>query len=291
MEPKSKSPNSILKVVKFLIAGVFAAALSYFFLFPQLFYCQTIYLSDFRQLPDGVFVSPAVKPDQQQLIQKVVSGAEMRVDSFYSGQKSQPIFIICTSPEQYEKYCNGTEGEGCSVGTPWGETWIVLNLDGINIDVTSHELSHVEMLARLGWWKITFDVPQWFNEGVALMLDRRFVEDSDPVGRYVAYYDEWLYYTGGGQIILELDEINTLKGFFKGSQKQVMLAYMTSGMEVSYWMASMKRDGFLQFLKLAGSGASFENAYRSAEKINRIKYANKLPVNPLRLSQFYKNDE
>lgn len=291
MEPTSKSRNSILKVVKFLIAGVFAATLSYFFLFPQLFYCQTIYFSDFRQLPDGVFVSPAVKPDQQQLIQKVVSGAEMRVDSFYSGKESHPIFIICTSPEQYEKYCNGTEGEGCSVGTPWGETWIVLNLDGINIDVTSHELSHVELLARLGWWKITFDVPQWFNEGMALMLDRRFVNDRDPVGQYISYYDEWLYYTGGAQIILELHEISSLRQFFNGSQKQVMLAYMTSGMEVSYWMASMKKDGFSQFLKLSASGASFESAYGLAEKMNRLQNANSLPVNPLRLSQFAKNNE
>ena len=215
----------------------------------------------------------------------------MRVDSFYAGKKSNPVYIICTSSLQYEKYCNGTEGAGCSLGTPWGESWIVLNLEGINIDVASHELSHIELLERLGWWKITFQVPQWFTEGVALMLDRRFVYTSDPVERYMEFYDEWLYCTGGGQVILELDEVTSVKQFFAGGQKQVMCAYMTSGMEVSYWLASMKKDGFLQFLVLSNSSASFESAYRDAEKLNKMRYVGKLPVNPLRLDGIGKNQD
>ena len=70
-----------------------------------------------------------------------------------------------------------------------------------------------------------------------------------------------------------------------------MLAYMTSGMEVSYWMASMKSDGFLQFLKLCDSGVTFDGAYHQAEKMNSMKHQDKLQVNPLRLSQVDKTNE
>jgi hypothetical protein len=291
LETNNKQPNRIAKMVRVLVTGLFVMTLSYLFLFPQLFYCQIIPFSEFIRVQEHVFVSPEIPPIQYKSIQKLIKSSETRIDSFYGGKKSRPFIIICTTGSQYQRYCSSNDGAGCSVGTPWGKSYVVLNLQGINTDVISHEMSHVELLERLGWWKTTFQVPQWFNEGVALMVDRRFVNNSDPVERYAEYTDEWLYYTGGGQIIRELHQISDMKTFFSGNQKQVMLAYMTSGMEISYWLASMRDDGFRYFLNLISSGYSFRDAYSEAGTRSRSASYRELPLNPLRLDRFQKVDK
>jgi hypothetical protein len=264
--------------------GIIVGAVSYYFLFTQLFYCQSVRFTGFQSAGQRVFVSPRLSPPGYPLIKKLIREAEMRVDSFYQGKKSSPTYIICSTLIEYQKYCSATEGAGCSLGTPWGESFVVLNPDGFNADVISHELSHAELLSRMGWWNVTFNVPQWFNEGIALMVDRRFVDSTDPVERYMHYNDEWLYQTGGGQMILELDEIATMKTFFHGNPKRVMLAYMTAAAEVSYWLASMKEEGFSEFLRLMSSGQSFKLAYRSAENQSKSAKNYFLPHNPLRLA-------
>jgi hypothetical protein len=263
------------------------AAVSYYFLFTQLFNCQIIGFSGFSYAGDKIYVSPGFNRNGYPLIRSMVDQAEMRVDSFYVGIQSTPTFIICGTQAEYRKYCNATEGAGCSLGTPWGQSFVVLNPDGFNTDVISHELSHVELLNRLGWWKVTFEIPHWFNEGVALMLDRRFVGNTDPIRRYLDYHDEWLYYTGGGQMILELHEIATISTFFRGGPRQIMLAYMTSATEVSYWLAAMRADGFDAFLNLMVSGQSFFEAYQSAENQSKSDKRYFLPANPLRLGMGY----
>ena len=229
-----------------------------------------------------VFVSPDIKSSQLKKIKKTISASEMRIDSFFTERKSKPVIIICSNPEQYEKYCSSTEGAGCSLGTPWGSSFIVLNAEGLNVDVISHEMSHTELLARLGWWKITTQVPQWFNEGVALMLDKRFVNNPDVIGRYLDYTDEWLYYTRGGQEILELEDIQSVKGFFNGNQQYVMLAYMTSGLEVSYWLMDNKKNVMQKFENYVNQGFSFKEAYLKSEGLSPVKRSRQLPKNPLR---------
>jgi hypothetical protein len=284
LETKTYSQKRIYKILKFLSTGIIVGAVSYYFLFTQLFYCQAVRFAGFQSAGQRVFVSPQLNPSGFPLIKKLIKEAEIRVDSFYDGKESSPTYIICSTPIEYQKYCSAAEGAGCSLGTPWGETFVVLNPDGFNTDVISHELSHAELLSRLGWWNVTFKVPQWFNEGIALMMDRRFVDSTNPVERYMHYNNEWLYHTGGGQIILELDEITTIKSFFNGSSKRVMLAYMTAAAEVSYWLASMNEDGFSEFLRLMSSGQSFKSAYHSVENQTKPEKKYILPHNPLRLA-------
>ncbi|WP_181956101.1 hypothetical protein [Dyadobacter psychrotolerans] len=271
------------KIGKYLFIGLFALITAFLILYPELFNCEIIRSSEFREVKQGIFVSPDITASQSSKILKTVRRSEARVDSFYAGKKSRPVIIICSNPQQYEKYCNSSEGAGCSLGTPWGSSFIILNAEGMNVDVISHEMSHIELLARLGWFKTVTEVPQWFNEGVALMLDRRFVENTDVIGKYFGYMDEWLYYTRGGQEILELENITSVKEFFNGNQQYVMLAYMTSGLEVSYWLAETENTGIQKFIKLMDSGKSFAESYNTAEKMPRTKRRPRLPRNPLRL--------
>nr|WP_295932258.1 hypothetical protein [uncultured Dyadobacter sp.] len=251
----------IRKVVQFFLTGLLILLGSLFFLYPQVFYCELIAFSGFRSDNGKVYFSPDISKSKYNKLKSVVALAEARVDTFYSGRKSTPKIIICHTPQQYKKYCSSTEGAGCSIGTPWGSSFVILNAQGMNVDVIAHEMSHVELLARLGWWKTTTDIPQWFNEGLALMLDRRFVTETLPAERYRAYRYEWRYYTRNGRELLLLDDISTITEFFKGDQKHVMTAYMTAGMEISYWVARRGSAGLQRFIADMNAGASFSEAY------------------------------
>jgi hypothetical protein len=291
LKNNSRIKRAIFRSGKFLLIGLFVLTSSLFFLYPQLFYCELIGFSGFRQGEGSTYFSPEIKPVHDKVLKRIVSQAEARVDSFYSGKKSNPVVIICSNPQEYQKYCSSTEGAGCSLGTPWGHSFVILNGREMNTDVVSHEMGHTELLERLGWWTIATEIPQWFNEGLALMLDRRFVNNPDPAGRYLDYMDEWMYYTGGGQEISELKDMETIKGFFSGGQKQVMRAYMSSGMEVSYWLTLAGEDGLKTLISQIKEGHSFADAYRETEKQRLKAYFERLPANPLRLRDSKKISE
>jgi hypothetical protein len=282
-----KTSNFLTKYLipggKYIIVGLVVVLSSLAFLYPQIFNCEMVRFSDLRSLEQNIYGSPSMPSSQVKQVLKYINQSETRVDSFYLGKLSEPVIIVCSNPEEYVKYCRSTEGAGCSLGTPWGSTFIILNVQEINVDVVSHEMSHTELLTRLGWWKTTMQVPQWFNEGLALMLDKRFVNNQHPIGRYMEYMDEWLYYTRGGQEILELEDIVSVKDFFRGNQQYVMLAYMTSGLEVSFWLHNTGPNGVGRFIANMQQGQNFESAYRNAEQQNREKSKqSRLPLNPLR---------
>ena len=279
------------KLGKLLMIIFFALAGSLFFLYPQIFYCELIRFSSFNSADAQVYFSPEIQPKDFPKVKSVIKSAEARVDSFFDGKKSKSIIIVCSNPQQYQKYCSSTEGAGCSLGTPWGSSFVILNTQGMNVDVISHEMSHTELLSRLGWWTIATQIPQWFNEGIALMLDRRFVNNPDLRGRYFDYMDEWLYYTGGGQEVIELRDIESIKGFFNASQKKVMLAYMSAGMEISYWLILTEKQGMHRFISEMQQGKSFKEAYHSAEAGKRAVWFKKLPRNPLRIQDAKKISE
>jgi hypothetical protein len=253
--------NPLRKVTRFLLTGLIVLLGSLFFLYPQIFYCELIALSNFRSTDKKVYFSPDISRNKYETLKSTVALAEARVDSFYQGKISRPKIIICQTAQQYQKYCSSTEGAGCSIGTPWGSSYVILNAQGMNIDVIAHEMSHIELLRRIGWWRTTNDVPQWFNEGLALMLDRRFVSETSPRDRYRAYRYQWRYYTRNGRDLLLLKDISTMREFFGGDQKHVMTAYMTAGMEVSYWLLLRKETDLQHFIGKMQEGVPFEEAY------------------------------
>lgn len=251
-------------------------------LFPSLWFCKTVAFSSFKQISSQVFVSPYLDVHDYALLNRVIFRSEKRVSHFFRGKESNPTIIVCTTQEEYAKYCSGYEGAGCSVAAPWGESFIILSFDGLNADVLSHEMSHAELIKKIGWWKTTWEVPQWFNEGLALMLDHRFVNVKTPDVRYAAYHDRWMSASSKFKAPDQLDKMVSMRGFFHRGEGGVMYAYMSAGLEVSYWLASMNAEGLSCFFALHKQGKSFHEAYIEAEKKCRHARKNSLMENPLR---------
>jgi len=251
-----------------LIIVLLLLPLAYYAVFPQILRCQFIaYSSDFQSIHPSVFVSNDTPPRQRALLLQEMRQASARIKQLWqSTPQGRAKVIFCLTPEQYEEYCTNGEGAGCSLGTPWGSSWIIVNPYGRNPDVLAHEMCHDELFTRLGWLTVQRQIPQWFNEGLALMVDQRFSETTDSLQRYEDFRDEWQYLTYGQQYVLELNTIESLSGFFSGGETRVQLAYITAGMEVSRWLAQVGRSGVPKLVRAVEEGEAFWEAYRRLEK-------------------------
>lgn len=240
--------------------------------FPQALRCYFIeYSADFVETAPNLFVSVDTPPPHRLALMMEFELARRRLERFWmSPRQGRAQVIFCLTDGDYGRYCPGGEGAGCSLGTPWGESWIVVNPHGRNADVLAHELCHDELFARLGWLRTHRQIPEWFNEGLALMLDHRFAaasasEKTDSLQRARDYQDEWESVTGGRQIILSLDELETTRDFFSGDSGRRMIAYMTAGREVSRWLSVVGRPGLRKLLDEMKQGSDFPATYRRLE--------------------------
>ena len=98
-----------------IIGGLAAGFISYFVLFPQVWYCQRVGYSDFKALNSHFYVSPKSSPKHHRYAQKVVADAEKRIHNFWGGRQGKPTIIVCYDPHEYAKYCHSDEGAGCSI--------------------------------------------------------------------------------------------------------------------------------------------------------------------------------
>ncbi|OIN60576.1 hypothetical protein [Arsenicibacter rosenii] len=255
-----------------------ALPISYLFLFPELFRCQTVRFSaDFRplaQTPMPVYIQRNTPDSLQKKLIQHITASTTRLHAFWNVKKGSRLagnatIIFCADPETYNRYC-GQKAEssaGCSLGAPWGEAYLILGPDGNNVDVIAHERCHDELLARLGWWTVQRQIPQWFNEGLALMVDYRFSPAThNPRLRYEKLHDEWLFRGQSSQESTDLQEIETMEQFFSGSPYRVLLAYLTSATEVARWLAFSGPDGLPTLMANLDAGESFGVVYKQLDR-------------------------
>lgn len=264
-----------LSLTQLLLSLLVALPLGYGLLYPQLMRCQFVSRSDkfvaFTKPEGKVYVSRLSPVGQQQRFLTNLKQARIRIRQFWGNPQGKAVLIYCPTQAQYEKYCAGGEGAGCSLGTPWGNSFLVLGPEGNNPDVIAHELCHDELFARLGWLTVKREVPQWFNEGLAMMLDYRFSVPTDgsatgATDRYRAYRDEWQYRTQGKTNSAQtLDQLETTHNFFVGDYHDIMLAYMRSGLEVSRWLSVAGQPALLKLAGRLAEGEAFKTAYHQLE--------------------------
>lgn len=268
-----------------LLGLLIALPLGYILFFPQLFRCQTVgYSSDFKQTLDStvtLFISTNTpKKIQHQLIVNNRQALQ-RLRNFWQANGTNPlkgsaILIYCHSDRQYQQLCGGlTSAEssaGCSLGTPWGESFLVLGPSEISVDVIAHERCHDELFARLGWWRTKRQIPQWFNEGLALMVDYRFTPPTlNATDRYNHLHDEWQFRAQSGQEAISLEQLESTRDFFSGNYYHVLLAYLTAATEVARWLAITEQDGLIRLTERIRADEDFEKVYSQpgSQRINK----------------------
>ncbi|GAB4022784.1 hypothetical protein [Spirosoma koreense] len=267
-------------VLRYGLSLLIVLPIGFFLLYPQLLRCMRIGSSAaYRLLPgtNSVYVSTAATASQQRQLATHVATAHHRIRQFWGSRQGQATLIYCPKQADYEQYCAGGEGAGCSLGMPWGASYLVLGPDGNNTDVIAHELCHDELFARLGWWRVKRQIPQWFNEGLALMVDYRF---SNPA---VWEHPDSLRQTDPTPLparpMLKLSELETTQDFFGRDYTHTMLAYQTSADEVTRWLMIVGKAGVPGLTQAVASGSSFADIYHQLERAKRTLQPHSLPTN------------
>ncbi|WP_127936677.1 hypothetical protein [Nonomuraea polychroma] len=122
-----------------------------------------------ERLRPGLYVEPGLPQAQRRRVIQVIEQADKRVRDFFAGRRSSPDVLVCLTDDCYRRIGGGRE-RGIAVLN----RAVMLSPRGVDPVIASHELTHVELHARLG----DGQVPQWFDEGLAVLVS------NDP--RYLA---------------------------------------------------------------------------------------------------------
>jgi len=134
------------------------------------FACEFIEYSIYSEIAPNIFVSNSFNLDQKENLFSKITLGKSRVNNTFGQMISDPKVVITTN--ENEAFDFGSNKYGKALLTPLGQC-IVFGPEGQNIDVIAHEYTHAEVHYRVGWLKHFLNVPIWFNEGVALLVDFR----------------------------------------------------------------------------------------------------------------------
>ena len=150
-----------------------------------------------EQVRPGLHVEPGLTVAQQRHVTDAVDEGTRHVTDFFGDLRSDPDFLACLTDECYARIGGGEE-RGIAVLN----RAVMLSPRGIDPVIAAHELTHVELHARLG----RGSVPQWFDEGLAVLVsdDPRYllpVGARDrcrvaPTGPLPETLDDWLRAAG-----------------------------------------------------------------------------------------------
>ncbi|OZM81856.1 hypothetical protein [Pseudonocardia sp. MH-G8] len=126
-----------------------------------------------------------------------VDEGTQRVAEFFGDLRGGPAFLACLTDACYARIGGGGE-RGIAVLN----RAVMLSPRGIDPVIAAHELTHVELHARLG----SATVPQWFDEGLAVLVsdDARYLQPAgtgdrcrvEPAGPLPETLGDWLHAAG-----------------------------------------------------------------------------------------------
>jgi hypothetical protein len=216
-----------------------------YYLFPQESKCILIDYSDFKK--DGrLYYDTAASSKSIDSLKFIIDSASKRVANFWGEKKSDPTFIYCVSDSEFKKYGDNNL-DPATTHYKFGN-YIVINKDGIDLNIIAHEMSHAEFKERIGYFNEVSKIPTWFDEGLAMQNDYRNYYSADSLR---AVSDDL-------KNLPNLDSLQTVKEFWSGTQSRVRLNYMTAKYDVKQWYTKPKADSLIAALN---SGKSFKEAY------------------------------
>lgn len=201
--------------------------------------CEVLGTSNFEQVAPNIFASSSILNIEETLAS--IAEGKQRVNSFFGKMQSNPKIILVGNIREANKFgANATATT--HIYSPFG-TCIILGPNGQNEDVAAHELTHAEVVYRVGQLTHLLEIPVWFNEGIALLVDYRepFLVEN---------------------IQLTQDEINAVKKLTMGSDffggTETHKNYLAARLAVQ----SIKPESLYMKLKDIRNGQHFEKVFR-----------------------------
>jgi hypothetical protein len=182
-----------------------------------------------EQVRPGLHVEPGLSVAQRRQVGAAVDEGTRRVAEFFGDLRSDPDFLACLTEE-----CYAWIGGGGERGIAVLNRAVMLSPRGIDPVIAAHELTHVELHARLG----RASVPQWFDEGLAVLVadDPRYLLPEDmgdrcrvaPAGPLPETLDDWLR-AAGADVQVYAQAACAVSRLTAGNDVHVLIADLAAG--------------------------------------------------------------
>lgn len=277
-----KPPISIKKWIgiAFLLLVFWLTILTFFYA-PTLIrsvFLKELYLDKLKFEQTAIYVNPKMTKEERQKIILLYQKSRLRIDSIFGATKAKPAILVGNTNEVMQLFGHSTNQKqqiqtGMTHLTPFG-AYIILSPEGINVDVLSHELSHAELMERLGWKTRRQKVPIWFDEGLAMLVDKRFeywttlqedwrslINSEKKDSKLVS--DSNFYSSSNFDSLtfssFSLQNLQTTEQFFT---ENAQVHYFLAQEEVSRWYKNKGQKGLLELIDSLKEN-NFEENYKS----------------------------
>ncbi|WP_054941186.1 hypothetical protein [Paenibacillus ihuae] len=160
------------KIKLFLISSIVILVIFLVFTkYSKPIHAVLIEYSNMKEVAPDLYVEPGLQSSEQEELLRTVESAESKIAEVFGGRSSSPKIIAVQSQKALQKYAENSTGQ--TYYYPW-KNYIVIGPKGLNESVISHELTHAELRERL---HNKHKVPAWFDEGLAAMVDGRFINN------------------------------------------------------------------------------------------------------------------
>lgn len=228
-----------------LLTLIMLVSAIHFLVFPEETRAILIDFSKFKKQGD-LYVNSHIPQHKIDTLTNILTIASARVDSFWGKKTCKPKFIYCENDSVFQKYSGKwitPAATKCKLGS-----YIIIGNEGIDVDILAHEICHAELYERIGFFKYSFNIPTWFNEGLAMQVDTRNYYSEDTLKVRSHNY----------QNMPDVHSLKTMNSFYNGSEETIMLNYMAAKHEVHHWYTKEKFATLLQKLQ---AGESFDSAF------------------------------
>lgn len=212
---------------------------------------------ELERIPNtSVYVAPELSVEERERLLENYLRASLRIRQLWGEMQATPILLVGSTAGFMKHYERHPNHAAVTYFSPF-ETHTVLTADQANVDVLAHELAHAELTTRVGWRKRETQIPTWFDEGLAMLVDRRFPN----------WYDDLLLMSRGGQDIPALSALDTPQEFFGDNRS--LLNYFIAKKITQDWYEQRKQVGLQDFSTQIRAGVPFETAWRGERNTNR----------------------
>ncbi len=227
-------------------------------------------------ISSNIYIEITANKQKREQLLLAMEKAEVAVNAAYGSVQSRPIVHACISEECYESF--GGRGSTAKI---YGN-YVLLSPRGLNWHFLAHEWSHAEIRSRLSfsaWWNL----PQWFNEGVAVVISEAPAHSEDSWQFLIAsnilrpsqkklYSLESLWQWRDAVKYYDYGAAKNIERRANG-ESEISPLYTAAGFEVRPWFAEAGCRGLLGLIESLNNGEDFESAYKVAN--NKIQRTSK----------------
>ncbi|CAN5891586.1 hypothetical protein BH11BAC4_BH11BAC4_21720 [soil metagenome] len=238
---RKKITRSVL-IILFMLSLI---AVAHFVAFPEETRCILIPISNFEKTAN-IYFSKNTPTEKISHLQEIQNDAGKRVAACWKNELILDYKLVyCNSEKDFDQ-C-GHAGAPAATQLKCG-AYIVLKEESLNKDIIAHEIAHTVLYRNIGWYRLVFKIPTWFNEGLAMQVDER------------DYYsiDTLLSKKNKGILLPDVTKLSKPQEFFAGDHEAVILNYSTAKFVVHAWLKTHSLKKFIREIK---NGKSFEVAY------------------------------